>query len=56
VNAALAGLGSILLVLHVLGTHDQSRHRIITFTVTALALGMPYLRAAWAIWRAPASR
>ncbi len=56
VNVALLGLGSIILLLLAIGAHDQNRHRIITFTVSALALGVPYLGAAWVLWRARSAR
>ncbi len=55
-NLLLVVLGSVLLALFLLGALNQSKHRITTFTVTALALGVPYFLAAWTIWRAQPAR
>ena len=55
-NAALLGLAVVMLALIVLGLHAQQRHRIHTFTGTALALAVPYFLAAWIVWRARTAR
>lgn len=55
-NILLTILGLILLALFLLGALNQSKHRITTFTVTALALGVPYFLAAWTIWRVRPAR
>ena len=55
-HLALAALGGVFFVLLFLGAYDQRHHRITTFTVTALALALPYAGAAWVSWRARPAR